>query len=77
LQRGAAALARASTELVNHVRTIRAALSGMSHFRGPQADRFRANVEQVMRQVDADAGRLDESARALKKFATDAANLRI
>ena len=76
LDRGAAALTRSQGALASEARAIRSAVSGMSRFRGREADKFRVQIDQQARQLNAHAEALGKSAQMLRSMAQDIRSLR-
>jgi uncharacterized protein YukE len=76
LDRGAAALARSQQALTTEARAIRSAMSGMSRFRGREADKFRTQIDQQARQLSAHAEALAKQSQMLRTMANDIRSLR-
>jgi uncharacterized protein YukE len=76
LDRGASALSRSQSALASEAKAIRGAVAGMSRFRGWEADKFRAQIDQQARQLTAHADALGKSAQMLRSMAQDIRSLR-
>lgn len=76
LDRGASALTRSQGALVSEAKVIRSAVAGMSRFRGREADKFRAQIDQQARQLAAHADALGKQAHMLRSMARDVRSLR-
>ena len=76
LDRGASALSRSQSALTSEAKAIRGAVAGMSRFKGREADKFRAQIDQQARQLAAHADALGKSAQMLRSMAQDIRSLR-
>lgn len=70
LDRAAGVLQSAREQIAQQSRRVRGAVHEMHRFKGQQADRFRAETDQLAKQLDRDSQEAERLGRALKNLAT-------